>query len=100
MAMSNIRPTRPTIPKTTPDRTRFCRKPVGVGVVVEKLVMTVDVWVRVCSGTDVTTAGGEGAVEVVEVLVEVVEVDGVVDGVVEVDVLVLFKTEKLAVISK
>ena len=93
MAMSNIRPTRPTIPKTTPDRTRFCRKPVGVGVVVEKLVMKVDVWVRVCSGTDGTTAGGEGAVEVVEVEVdsEVVEVDEVIDGVVEVDVLVLLE---------
>ena len=57
---------------------------------VEKLVMKVDVWVRVCSGTDGTTAGGEGAVEVVEVEVdsEVVEVD---DGVVEVDVLVLLE---------
>jgi len=33
IAMSNIRPTRPTKPKTTPDRTWFCRKDVGIGVV-------------------------------------------------------------------
>jgi hypothetical protein len=32
IAMSNIRLTRPTKPKTTPDRTWFCRKAVGVGV--------------------------------------------------------------------
>ena len=90
--MSNIRPTRPTKPKTTPDRTWFCRKAVGVGVAeAEWLVMIVDVWVRVCCATDVTTAGGEDS-EVVEV-----EVDEVVDEVVEADVLV---TERLAAISK
>lgn len=36
------------------------------------LEMTVDVWVRVCCATGVTTAGGEEVVEA--------EVDGVVDG--------------------
>ena len=86
--MSNVTPTKPTKPKTTPDRAWFCRKAVGVGVV-EWVKMIVDVWVRVCCTTE-----GEEVVEVP------VEVDEVVDEVVEIDVLVLFETEKLADISK
>lgn len=107
IAISNIKPTRPTKPKTTPDRALFCRKLIGVGVAeLECLEMIVDVRVRVCCATGVTTRG-EDVVEAEE--------DGVLDGVDEVGdedelveivdllrLLVLYKMarQKLAVISK
>ena len=60
--------------------------------------MTVDIWVRVCGATG-ATAGGE---EIVEVGVDEVDevVERIVEEVVEVGVLFLFKTERLAVVSK
>lgn len=77
--------------------------------------MIVDVWVRVCSATDVTIAGEEVVeVEIDEVVDkvagevaddevaddEVADEVVTVDEIVKIDVLVLFKMEKLAVISK
>ena len=65
--------------------------------------MIVDVWVRVCSVTDVTRAGVEDVVEVEvdETVDEVVLDEVVLNEVVEVDLVILFKMEKLvAVISK
>ena len=72
--------------------------------------MIVDVWVRVCSATDVTITGEEVVeVEIDEVVDkvagevaddEVADEVVTVDEIVKIDVLVLFKTEKLAVISK
>lgn len=64
--------------------------------------MIVDVRVRVCCATGVTTAEEEEGVEVDEVVDGVVEgvIEGVVEEVVEVDVLFLFKTERLAVTYK
>ena len=72
--------------------------------------MIVDVWVRVCSATDVTIAGEEVVeVEIDEVVDkvagevaddEVTDEVVTVDEIVKIDVLVLFKMEKLAVISK
>jgi hypothetical protein len=95
ITMRNMRPTRPTKPKTRPDRTLFSRKPFGEGGLLELIADVCAPWdavkVMVCPAVVVTTRGGEGSVgvdiedededeEVVELdvdeeVVEVVEVE-------------------------
>ena len=73
------------------------------------ILVLVDVWVRVCCATGVVTVGEDNAEAEVEAAVDAVVDEGVEEGVeegvveegVEIGViLVLFKTERLAVIFK
>lgn len=87
--MIKTRPTSPAIPKTTPDRTLFCRKLVWGGPATELLdgEASLAIAVTVCVG--VTVTGGSEDVEggMVSVVLEVVlsEVDSEAELDVEVD---------------
>jgi len=76
IAMSIVRPMRPAKPNTTPDRTWFCKKAVGVGSAPSVALGLTDVAaaveVTVCPATVVTITAG-GKVEVVETDIEVLE---------------------------
>jgi hypothetical protein len=63
ITMRNMRPTRPTEPKTTPNKALFCRKAVGWAGLLELIASVCPpadaVKVIVCPATVVTTTGGE-----------------------------------------
>jgi len=77
IAIRNMRARRPTKPKTTPDRTLFCRNADAGAGLLELMVVGVcpaAVAVKVIVCPAVTTAGGEEVVEVDVEDEEVVEV--------------------------